>query len=401
MFCTQCGNKNDDNSKFCNTCGALLEVTPAVESAIQNQQYELPTNEVPTTVFPAQEALSDNLSVSGSPIMGSSNEQPSMNNSPYAQGEAPANYSHSDDNKRKKKVIITLIAAIIACVLVIGAGAWWYVNNARTAQSNNKTELQSSKSKNNKSKQHVLTNDDLDSDDEDSDTSSDKDNAIGASEKLNTKKINKLVNNFASNNSVSVAISGKKGILYESSNSRKTFPAVGFYFPVVLYTKDNPHHDYEDKCEDVIKTMSNDSANELLDDQGGIDGLDQWLSDNGYANTSFTRKYGDIDASNDGHENLTSSHDTAMMLSKAMQNSTIANATGYDISADGVNVPDGIEVMAHRGQGIKNVYNYFLILKKGKNRIGVSVLTKSADKDDVAEFVSKLLNLLKNNLQIY
>ena len=66
-----------------------------------------------------------------------------------------------------------------------------------------------------------------------------------------------------------------------------------------------------------------------------------------------------------------------------------------------MNVPDGIEVMAHRGQGIKNVYNYFLILKKGKNKIGVSVLTKSADKDDVAEFVSKLLNLLKNNLQIY
>ncbi|RFT36110.1 hypothetical protein CG402_01135, partial [Bifidobacteriaceae bacterium NR020] len=36
MFCTQCGNKNDDNSKFCNTCGALLEVTSIVEPSIQS-----------------------------------------------------------------------------------------------------------------------------------------------------------------------------------------------------------------------------------------------------------------------------------------------------------------------------------------------------------------------------
>ena len=54
--------------------------------------------------------------------------------------------------------------------------------------------------------------------------------------------------------------------------------------------------------------------------------------------------------------------------------------------------------MAHRGQGIKNVYNYFMIIKSGDKMLGMSVLTSTAPKSDVAELVSKLLDLLKNDL---
>lgn len=379
MFCTQCGSQNEENSKFCDTCGAPLENTQQDNAGAQNESQEAPTQ----AIF-YQNSYPTN--------------QPYANDAQYFQADV-ANYDANAD-KNKKRIIITVISAIVACVLVIGGGVWWYVNNEQSAKARNQAKLEQTKKK---PKKHVKEDDDLDSDD-DSDSSDDSENennsdsAISAGKKLNTQKIDNLIKDFAQTHSVSVAISDRNKIVYETTDSHTQFPAVGFYFPVILHAQEVADYNYEKQYENVIKTMSNASANELIDAQGGLDGLNNWLSTNGYSDTSFARKFGDVNAAKAGNDNYTSAHDAAMMLSKAMGNSFITNPTGYNVAADGVRIPSGITIMAHRGQGIKNAYNYFMIIKSGDKMLGMSVLTSSAPKSDVAELVSKLLDSLKNDL---
>lgn len=382
MFCTQCGSQNEENSKFCDTCGAPLENTQQDNASAQNESQEAPTQAISY-----QNSYPTN--------------QPYANDAQYFQANV-ANYDANAD-KNKKRIIITVISAIVACVLVIGGGVWWYVNNEQSAKARNQAKLEQTKKK---PKKHVKEDDDLDSDDDsdssdDSDSKENEDNsdsAISAGKKLNTQKITNLIKDFAQNYYVSVAISDKNKIVYETNDSHTQFPAVGFYFPVILHAQEVADYNYEKQYENVIKTMSNASANELIDAQGGLDGLNDWLYRNDYSDTSFERKFGDVNAAKAGNDNYTSAHDAAMMLSKAMGNSFITNPTGYNIAADGVRIPSGITIMAHRGQGIKNVYNYFMIIKSGDKMLGMSVLTSTAPKSDVAELVSKLLDLLKNDL---
>lgn len=382
MFCTQCGSQNEENSKFCDTCGAPLENRQQDNASAQNELQEAPTQAISY-----QNSYPTN--------------QPYANDAQYFQADV-ANYDANAD-KNKKRIIITVISAIVACVLVIGGGVWWYVNNEQSAKARNQAKLEQTKKK---PKKHVKEDDDLDSDDdsdssEDSDSKENEDNsdsAISAGKKLNTQKITNLIKDFAQNYYVSVAISDKNKIVYETNDSHTKFPAVGFYFPVILHAQEVADYNYEKQYENVIKTMSNASANELIDAQGGLDGLNDWLYRNDYSDTSFERKFGDVNAAKAGNDNYTSAHDAAMMLSKAMGNSFITNPTGYNIAADGVRIPSGITIMAHRGQGIKNVYNYFMIIKSGDKMLGMSVLTSTAPKSDVAELVSKLLDLLKNDL---
>lgn len=379
MFCTQCGSQNEENSKFCDTCGAPLADTQQDNAGAQNELQEAPTQAISY-----QNSYPTN--------------QPYANDAQYFQADV-ANYDANAD-KNKKRIIITVISAIVACVLVIGGGVWWYVNNEQSAKARNQAKLEQTKKK---PKKHVKEDDDLDSDD-DSDSSDDSENennsdsAISAGKKLNTQKIDNLIKDFAQTHSVSVAISDRNKIVYETTDSHTQFPAVGFYFPVILHAQEVADYNYEKQYENVIKTMSNASANELIDAQGGLDGLNNWLSTNGYSDTSFARKFGDVNAAKAGNDNYTSAHDAAMMLSKAMGNSFITNPTGYNVAADGVRIPSGITIMAHRGQGIKNAYNYFMIIKSGDKMLGMSVLTSSAPKSDVAELVSKLLDSLKNDL---
>ena len=150
MFCTQCGSQNEENSKFCDTCGATLANTQQDNASAQNESQEAPTQAVSY-----QNSYPTN--------------QPYANDAQYFQADV-ANYDANAD-KNKKRIIITVISAIVACVLVIGGGVWWYVNNEQSAKARNQAKLEQTKKK---PKKHVKEDDDLDSDD-DSDSSDDSD----------------------------------------------------------------------------------------------------------------------------------------------------------------------------------------------------------------------------------
>lgn len=60
MFCTKCGTKNDENSRFCENCGAALSEIVETENSVQDKPVsdDLPKtqNEMETTDSPVEEA---------------------------------------------------------------------------------------------------------------------------------------------------------------------------------------------------------------------------------------------------------------------------------------------------------------------------------------------------------
>lgn len=64
----------------------------------------------------------------------------------------------------------------------------------------------------------------------------------------------------------------------------------------------------------VLSSMDNGKANELIDRDGGMDMLNSWLNAHDYDETRFGHLYGDVNASENGYDNTTSSDDAAKML---------------------------------------------------------------------------------------
>ena len=44
MYCSKCGSKNEDTSKFCINCGEKLEITTAIDGNINNEKKLSKTN---------------------------------------------------------------------------------------------------------------------------------------------------------------------------------------------------------------------------------------------------------------------------------------------------------------------------------------------------------------------
>ena len=70
----------------------------------------------------------------------------------------------------------------------------------------------------------------------------------------------------------------------------------------------------------------------------------------------------------------------------------------YDIASEGVTIPAGATVHAHRGQGIKDSYNYFVVISNGKQKVAVAVMTQNQGKDSSAQLTSSVLDKVWNTM---
>ncbi|KAB7790911.1 serine hydrolase [Bifidobacterium leontopitheci] len=171
--------------------------------------------------------------------------------------------------------------------------------------------------------------------------------------------------------------------------ARSRFVSAGLYLPVYLAAQDYDSS-VQTNARTMMSKMDNDAGNQAILGMGGFDKVNGWLSEHGYDDTSFDRHFGDVQASNDGHENYSSTYDAVRMLAAVDQ----AGGTGLmttDIAKEGVKVPSGMTVHAHRGQGIKNTWNYFIIAETSHGKAAIAVATQNQGKEKAAEIASKVL----------
>lgn len=227
--------------------------------------------------------------------------------------------------------------------------------------------------------------------DGDEDGDADGDGDAAASRTLDQKSVDAIIDGY-SDTDAAVAVMTADGLRsYSSRYAESRYVAAGLYLPVYLaYTAKNPGQP-SDSAGEMLRSMNNDAANAVIDSIGGLDALNAWLADNRYSRTTFGRRFGDVAASEDGYENYTSADDAARMLSECIKDGSY-ELMGYDIASEGVDIPAGATVHAHRGMGIQDAYNYFVVLSNGDESVGVAVMTRNLGKERTAGLTSDILD---------
>ncbi|MFT8704392.1 serine hydrolase [Bifidobacterium aquikefiricola] len=204
------------------------------------------------------------------------------------------------------------------------------------------------------------------------------------------KQLDTLISQFSASDAAIAGIDINGKDTYSSQLATTKFVAAGLYLPIYLDAHSGKNPNSITASDVMMNTMSNNDANTAMTDLGGFSAVTDWLHTNGYASTEIGRNFGDVAASNGGLENYSTAADSVAML-KATEAAGGANLMTYNIAADGIAIPAGMQISAHRGQGIKNAYNYFLIIKVKDYAIALAVLTKNHSGQEVTDLTSKVL----------
>ena len=335
-ICTHCGAALEPDALFCSNCGAPVPPDDAGS-----------TSESPTQTMPNQ------------PV-----PEPSMT------GTQPTGAQTAGTQPKKTNAIVPIIIAAVVAALVVTGGVAYEVlrimdGNVASPQPS-ETTLQTQ-----------------------APTATPTVSGTPATD-LDADKLQSIVNSYSSTDAAVSVRPVEDGDEFDSQQANSKFVAAGFYLPVYLSAKDAGNASTMSSAESMMRTMSNDDGNTAIGDLGGLSALNGWASGAGYGNTDFQRMFGDVAASNSGYENYTSASDATKMLAATAK----AGGTGlmsFDLASEGVNAPSGTTLNGHRGQGIKNSYNFFILMKTGKTDVAVAVLTQNMGKDRAAALTSDIL----------
>ena len=379
-FCTHCGAALEPDALFCTSCGAPVEsddASPASETPTQ----AIPLQQMPPQPIP-QSGPSGNAvpqdatqSPTGSQNMGnaygnasvpSMESQPSVAPAPGAGAPGPQATKPNKSSKGKLGIPI-IIAAVVVVLVLLGGVAYGVLRSG-----GNGGNAASSSSSSTAAPQTP--------------TPSVSESAAG----LDMDKLQSIVNSYSPTEAAVSVRPIEDGDEFDSQQANSKFVAAGFYLPVYLFAKDSGNASAMSSAESMMRTMSNDDGNTAIGDLGGLPALNGWSSGAGYGNTDFQRMFGDVAASNSGYENYTSASDaTKMLVATAKAGGT--DLMSFDLASEGVNAPSGTTLNGHRGQGIKNSYNFFVLMKTGKTDVAVAVLTQNMGKDRAAALTSDIL----------
>lgn len=335
-ICTHCGAAVEPDALFCSNCGAPVPPDDAGS-----------TSESPTRAMPNQ------------PV-----PEPSMT------GTQPTGAQTAGTQPKKTNAIVPIIIAAVVAALVVTGGVAYEVlrimdGNVASPQPS-ETTLQTQ-----------------------APTATPTVSGTPATD-LDADKLQSIVNSYSSTDAAVSVRPVEDGDEFDSQQANSKFVAAGFYLPVYLSAKDSGNASAMSSAESMMRTMSNDDGNAAIDDLGGLSALNGWSSGAGYGNTDFQRMFGDVAASNSGYENYTSASDATKMLA-ATAKAGGTDLMSFDLASEGVNAPSGTTLNGHRGQGIKDSYNFFVLMKTGKTDVAVAVLTQNMGKDRAAALTSDIL----------
>ncbi|PLS29690.1 serine hydrolase [Bifidobacterium parmae] len=358
-FCNQCGAPLRQGAAFCDQCGAPVALGSGMPQGAPSAVPMPPMPGVPDgTIYDAGPNVArPTASMPSMPSVPSSAVPPV---SPAAPASPTA--IAVDPKAAKRKRIILIVVAALAAVALIVAGIGFL--GSRSDDSTGKPAAAATK-KSTKSKKAQKTEKKF---------------------AFDSKKIDSIVKD-AQPAAVAMATSDGKAE-YSSSGAGKSGVASGLYLPVYLAATDNGKNP-NTTASTMLKTMDNNAANQLIDQVGGLDALNDWLKKNGYEHTQYQRKFGDTAASAAGKENTTTAEDATNMLI-VVDRIDAGKLMELDTSKEGITVPSSMTIHGHRGQGIGGAYNYYLIVKDGDRTVVVTVMTEQ-DKSGAAGLVNKLL----------
>lgn len=444
MKCTNCGKINEEDTKFCIECGAPItherqqqspvsqeqtatdiaretditeakledfedtgdvsttatlpplspqsgETTPAKPQSQQATTPVIPPQQTYAPKPPSMPAPTTPASYAGQPQYQNTSMPIQPSPAPYNNGINQAASASNGQARRQRMpffiiggVIGALLLLCIAAVITYNMGIW----GSQSSLSDTTTSSSPSSSKSSASS-----------------TASASKSTSQAATGFDTTGLNTIVDGFSTTDvSVAATIDGNASATssensYSSQQANKQFVAAGLYLPIYLQARAQNNAAALASASTMMQNMDNSAGNEAIASLGGLDAVTQWASAQGYTQTTFARNLGDVQASAAGYENKSSASDASRMLAAASTSGATA-MMNYDLSSDGVSIPAGVTVHAHRGMGIQNTYNYFITMAKGSKSIALAVMTQSQGKDRTAQLTSALLSSMASSFDM-
>lgn len=363
-YCTNCGSELEADAKFCTNCGAAVETSSGDANAAEQPTQTMPTQPTSQNAMP-QGSPVHNASASPVPqpsVQAAATGQPPMQ--PPASGAGPSK------SENRLYIVVIVVAVMVLLALVVG-GVIGYHRLSSLTKGGSSVVASASPS-------------------ETTDASTPSSTPSETAITLDADKLQSIVSGYSETEAAVSVIPVGENDEFDSRQANTKFVAAGLYLPVYLAAKDSGNSGAVSSAETMMRTMDNDSGNAAVSDLGGLSALNGWLGGAGYSNTDFQRAFGDVEASNSGYENYTSAADAAKMLAATAEDGG-TNLLSYDLASEGVTMPSGVTLNGHRGQGIKNSYNFFILMKTGKTTMAVSVLTQNLGKDTAVSLTNDIL----------
>ena len=395
MFCPFCGTVVEGGEQFCPNCGQQLP--RSVDAG------PIPTGGTIIDATVPDGTVVDGAMTGGTMPLGNQDfgtipvQVPPVDSAPSA---ARPNKPGLD-----KGVWGIVIASVVVIALIIGGTiAFLHVENADNAKQAEQIQTESTLKKpatrsskgGNSAEKTTESGKNTGKSGKKTESDTSKDGNGQEVRTLDKKSMDAIVDGV-STTEVGVSVMTEDGLCsYSSRNASLPYVAAGLYLPAWVDFRDTYNRKPDDFTDSLTK-MDNDSANALIDAVGGESDLNEWLSDNKYSRTRFERAYGDVQASNSGDENYSSPNDAARMLVE-MAKTGDDSLMNYDIASEGVSIPSGATVHALRGQGIRDAYNYFMVISNGKRKVSVAVMTQDQGRDAAARLTSRVLDQVWNTM---
>ena len=284
----------------------------------------------------------------------------------------------------------------IAAAIIIIAIIWFIIHNINSAD----TPVNSPNS-NNTTNTYTSTSTKISTTAETSTTT------VKVVKAFNIQEINNIISNRTNQSNVSVAIVDlKNGKTYSTSNADNPFVSSGFYVPLYFAVGGaNADSRLSLLATTMLDSMDNGAANEIIDNLGGISSVNTIMQNEGFPNTKFGRKFGDIVASNNGYENYTTANEAVRMLQQLYSDGGYTKMYA-DLSKDGISLPSVRSIYANSGQGIGTSYNVYIIVVDSNTKYAITILTQGTDsttaaaKTKAVSIITELLANIKSQMEL-
>ncbi|MGO5149833.1 serine hydrolase [Bifidobacterium boum] len=287
---------------------------------------------------------------------------------------------------KSRRIVVAVVACVVVIALIVAGALVWQSRNTKESQIRSQASASSASSNGSSTKSPAKKSK---SPSAKSTESTSSDTASRVLDKQVMDAIVDMYNSGSGNAAVSVMTSDNLKS-YSSDNASYSMSAAGLYLPPWLAYYDVVGGSPAGGYQSVLSSMDNGKANELIDRDGGMDMLNSWLNAHDYDETRFGHLYGDVNASENGYDNTTSSDDAAKMLTQLITKGE-DGLLNYNVASDGVVVPDGATVHAHRGMGVGDAYDYYMVVSNGSKKVVVVVLTEGQAKEQAASLTSNVL----------
>ena len=379
-YCMQCGTGNNDEARFCTKCGEALDPSEQapesnrepLDSSEQQPQPSSPPDESVQQLSPAETATMPLQTVADTAdTADTSHAQSSVVNHQGSPGGARA---------MGRAPIIAAVVTVVAILIGTGTivtynrGLWGDTTSSGDSVSTNVSP----------------TPTDLEEDDSTSTSTQTPSESTEAEALLDRSALDAIVDaNSTTSAAVAVQIVNNTDG-YASRLASQRFVAAGMYLPVYLAAEGSNNAQALGDARTMMTNMDNEAGNGAIDELGGLGAVNNWANSSGYADTRLERNFGDVQAADAGYENMTSAQNAADILAQFASGGD-TSLMNFDLASEGVVIPDGVNVHAHRGMGIKNAYNYFIIMSQGDKSAAVAVMTQDEGKERAAALASQVM----------